>query len=152
MSTSSQLSTKLQQAVNDVLLADVYKVVVNAEKQTIESDVYDSYTPKSYNRRREDGGLIAESNFDGSIVEDGVLKVSNITQANPDITTGTSKNAGKALVPMLVEGGDSNYDFGEPAPPSHRNFVKDTVDNLQNSDEIRKALIKGLRAKGFRIK
>jgi len=51
--------------------------------QSIEEEVYDRYSPKQYERRREDGGLIDEKNYTYSVKfdKDGItVYMKNITR------------------------------------------------------------------------
>lgn len=106
-----------QKQIMNQFYDDLYKVLNSNEckkyffelmTQSIEEEVYDQYTPTQYERRREDGGLIDERNYNYSVKfnKDGItVYMKNIT-----------RGVGRAF--MIDEGivtGKGFYDWTESA-------------------------------------
>jgi len=147
----------IQKQINETLEDDVAKEVKQVEHDAVEKVVYDSYTPNVYDRRRDDGGLSDINNMKNNKVAEGVLIISNETKAHPTKTNASgkvykSKNKGKKLTPIIVEGGADNYDFPRNrAYIESRDFIQETKDMLEQDGKHWTALKIGLLKRGIKI-
>ena len=143
------LKADLRKDINAVLADEVFNEVRKCELEHIEEDVFSVYNPKIYQRRTV-GGINDEQNIVGS-VRDMELTVENITEFNDDYGTYTH---GRGLADLINDGEHLKgcfYDYaGEFTKP--RPFIDRTVEELENSNRLDNALIKGLRKKGIDAK
>jgi hypothetical protein len=140
------LQAHLQSKVNDALNNEVAETVKQVEQETVESAVYDAYTPSRYIRRGAYGGGLGDKANMVHTVSNGKLIVENVTPQNPGYrhgSYGTDKIAG------MVEGGHS-YDYWADAFP--RPFTAETIQRLNQTDEVKTALVQGLKRNGINAK
>ena len=141
-----KLIKDIKSDIEDVLMDEVLDTIRDIEMEHVESDVFSVYTPSIY-ERRESGGLDARENVKAE-VKNGVMTVRNDTPFNPDYG---SQNRGVGLAYMVNEGGNSEHDYeygfrSVEAPFANpRPFIDNTIDELDRTDAIEKALKKGLK-------
>lgn len=140
------LKNDLKKDINAVLADEVFDEVRKCELEHVEEDVFSVYSPKIYQRRAV-GGIDDEQNIVGT-VKNMKLTVENITEFNDDYGT---YNSGRGLSTLINDGEHLKnyfYDYeGEFTKP--RPFIDRTVEELENSNRLDNALIKGLRKKGI---
>ena len=136
----------VQSDIEDVLMNEVMDAVRDVEMEHVRNDVFSVYNPSIY-MRRSSGGIDDPENVKGT-VKNGVLTVRNDTPFNTDYN---SRNKGIGLAYMIEEGGNSEHDYeygfrSIEAPFSQpRPFIQNTIDELDRTDAIEKALQKGLK-------
>ncbi len=136
----------LQTKINDALNNEVAAAVKQAESEVIDSVVYAAYQPSKYVRRGFNKGLGDKANMVHTVSSDGTLTVENITEQNPAYkhgSYGTNKTAG------MVEHG-TNYDYW--TDPFPRPFTQKTIDRLNQTSEVKDALVQGLKRQGIDAK
>lgn len=144
------LLADVQKSINKSLKNEVMDAVKEVELKHIERDVLSVYTPSIYERRSH-GGIDDDKNIVGT-VNNGRLTVENVTPFNEDYGT---RNRGNTLAYMINEGGNSehDYEFGFrtiEAPYSYpRQFIDNTIEELDKTEIIEDALAKGMRKDGI---
>lgn len=142
------LKADLKKDINAVLADEVFNEVRKCELEHIEQDVFSVYNPKIYQRRAV-GGIDDPDNIVGS-VQDMELTVVNTAEFNDDYG---SSNHCRGLVDLINQGerrGSYYYDYpGEFTQP--RPFIDRTIEELENTDRLDSALIKGLRKRGIEV-
>lgn len=152
--TTKELYDYLQMKIADSLQNEVFEEVRDVEQKNIDSTVYKSHTPKAYQRRGEDGGLIADENIVKEMIDDNTLSVRNETPANLD---SQYKRATDKNLPELIEYGDGyngthyDYPYGENRDKfmSARPFTQNTIEELEQTKAHVAALKKGLKRNGI---
>ena len=146
--TLEDVKVMLEQAVAKTLSDNVYVKAVEIIQNNIEEDVYSQYSPVKYKRREYSGGLIANENLPGEM---GGTKLTIKATAPPNAAYG--KSAGKDLPATVEYGITENYDFYNPAKghgfAAARPFMQDAVTEMKGGDDIKKAIIDGLKSQGF---
>lgn len=148
-----QLTEALQKKVNATLEDNVFKAVKEVYLEHIESDVYDKYTPKIYERRHQSGGLADEHNITGKMVE-GTLEVMNIGMPNDSLFGKEFNSSYLTQFASWIENGDAGKVFGgdfsgEPwANP--RPFTENTIKDLKQNKQHIKAFKEGLKSRGIK--
>lgn len=146
------LLADVQKSINKSLKNEVMDAVREVELSHIERDVLSVYTPSIYERRGS-GGIEDMRNIIGT-VKDGRLTVENVTPFNEDYGT---RNRGTGLGYMINEGGNSehDYDYGFrtiEAPYSQpRQFIDNTIEELDKTEIIEDALAKGMKKDGINL-
>ena len=142
------LKADLKKDINAVLADEVFNEIRKCELEHIDEDVYSVYNPKIY-KRRAIGSISDPDNIVGS-VKNMELIVMNTAEFNDDYG---SSNHGRGLVDLINQGemrGSYYYDYsGEFIKP--RPFIDRTVEELENSNRLNNAMIKGLRKKGIDV-
>ena len=125
---------------------EVLDEVKEIELRHIKQDVFSVYSPKIY-KRRAVSGIDDLENIVGT-VKDMELEVENITEFNRDYGT---FNSGRGLSTLINDGESLNghfYDYpGEFTQP--RPFIDRTIEELENSNRLDNAMIKGLKRRGI---
>lgn len=148
-----KLLKDVQSDIDDVLMNEVLDTVRDIEMEHVQEDVFSVYSPSIY-RRRSSGGIDDPENVKAE-VKNGVMTVRNDTPFNDDYAT---QNHGIGLAYMLNEGGNSehDYDYGFrsiEAPYSNpRPFIDNTIEELDRTDAVEKALKKGLKRHDIDLK
>lgn len=136
----------VQSDIEDVLMNEVMDAVRDVEMEHVRDDVFSVYNPSIYERRSV-GGIDEPENVKGT-VKNGVLTIRNDTPFNDDYGT---RNEGIGLAYMIEEGGNSQHDYeygfrSIEAPFSQpRAFISNTIDELDRTDVVEKAMKKGLK-------
>ena len=138
----------LKSDIEDVLLDEVLDEVKEIELKHIKEDVFDIYSPKIY-QRRVVGGISDPDNIVGE-VNDMQLEVENVARFNDDYGT---YNHGTGLADLINDGENRNgyfYDYpGEFTQP--RPFIDNTIDEIERTDSVEKALKKGLKKRKYDV-
>lgn len=138
----------LKSDIEDVLLDEVLDEVKEIELKHIKEDVFDIYSPKIYQRRAV-GGISDPDNIVGE-VNDMQLAVENVARFNDDYG---STNHGQGLSELINDGEHLNgyfYDYpGEFTQP--RPFIDNTIDEIERTDSVEKALKKGLKKRKYDV-
>lgn len=126
----------------------VPKVMKDKMQQAIEYEVYAKYTPKSYIRRKENGGLLDKKNM----VERIEVNRNKITVYLFNNTLGNDKykyHTNDYIDSIIVTGKGYTWKNSEIYKnPIKRDFYKET-EKLLNDGELRSTIIKELRQKGI---
>lgn len=152
------LLSKIEKTMEVTVASEVKKL----ESENVNDIVYQSYTPKIYERDMLEGGLADEKNMvhdvniNGNSIE---LSVENKTLNNPDYNP---YNKPPFWIAGLIEYGDNTeygyydypfknkdkdvYKYLQPRP-----FIEKTKQDLQNG-EARKMLVNGLNKEGIDAK
>lgn len=144
------LLADVQKSINKSLENEVMDAVREVELSHIQREVLNVYSPSIY-KRRGTGGIDDKRNIVG-IVKDGRLTVDNVTPFNEDYGT---RNKGTGLAYMINEGGNSEHDYdygfrGVEAPYSRpREFIENTIEELDRTEIIEDALAKGMKKDGI---
>jgi hypothetical protein len=137
-----------QEVLNDTLKDDVYKEVKTTLQKNIQETVYDSYSPKEYQRRGYNDGLIADENIVGELEKDGVLAVKDIADSNDSIFGTPYTASGTTTFAGWVEYGQVSDAFGNGVWTEPRPFMENTKEELKSNNVISKALQTGLKKRG----
>ena len=139
-----ELRKVVEKAIDNSLENEVFETARSEEIKSIETDVFEVYTPAMYERRDADG-IDDEKNIVHDAVKNGTIKIENITEFNPEYKTA---NLGAGL-PVLIEyghGGKHYYydypcsdEFCDPRP-----FIANTRERLKKSGKHKEALKNGL--------
>lgn len=154
------LMRNIKKQVEDTAKKDVFPVVKDVYQEHIQEEVYDAYSPTSYQRRGYADGLIADDNIVGEF-KDGVLEVKDIAEPNesisqpktpysPDYDTQFAAwvERGEAYTGKakhLFSGDRSDEPWAQPRP-----FTEKTVDDLATNQQHKKALSDGLKKRGIK--
>lgn len=140
------LKNDLKKDINEVLADEVFSEVKKCELEHIEEDIFSVYSPKTY-KRRAVGGINDEQNIVSS-VKNMELTVANIVEFNDDYG---SSNHGRGLADLINDGEHLKgyfYDYpGEFTQP--RPFIDRTIAELESTDRLNNAMVKGLRKRGI---
>lgn len=148
----------IQDSVNEVLESDVTELVEDTMIDSIQTKVYNVYTPTVYNRRGEDGGLLDKRNISTVVSSNGQLTSTNVTIANSVIYRGSygkaysSKNIGGLLTPIIVSGIGYDFQNSAKAYSQPRNFITETKIQLSNGNKIKRTISTGLKKNGIKVK
>ena len=137
------LEAFLKKSVDNALNAEVAQAIKETQSDVIQDVVYNAYTPKLYQRRGALGGGLGDTTNMYHEVYDGVLTVENRTPPNPDYSHTALQSKS---IDTAVERGE-RYDYWGDAFP--RPFTAKTVERLENSDILTKAISSGLNRQGI---
>lgn len=150
MKNMKDLEKYLQVKINKSLQTEVFEEVRDVEQKNIDQTVYDSYTPKVYERRDILDGLIADKNIEGTLVQNGVLEVKNIAKPSPPLF----KDVHHTEFPEWIEHGyvknfwnDNDEVWEHPRP-----FTSNTKEDLESNKQHVKAMKDGLKKQGLDVK
>lgn len=133
------LEKKLEDKILSAMLKEVGEAVTKEGINQVEETVY-SYEPKVYERKKKDGGLSDERNWDREAIHNGV-KVWNTRTEN-------GRN-----IPEIIETGEGyeytgyGYEYEEPRP-----FIENTRESLRRDKAHVEALKEGLKRQGIESK
>lgn len=157
MKNMKDLEKYLQAKINKSLQTEVFEEVRDVEQKNIDQTVYDSYTPKVYERREILDGLIADKNIEGALVRDGVLKVKNVASPSPSLIGDNPQTPfptwveyGKSPMVHGIDKDNFYIDKSERFPA--RPFTRNTIDDLERNKQHVKAMKNGLKKQGLDIK
>ena len=154
----NSLNSFLLTAVSEVLEKDAARAVKKVERRNIEQTVYDATKPRVYKRRGHDWGLADERNMKSEILQDGVLRITNVTKPNKKYKDSLPVTAD---LPELIEYGDGhnnmNYTWSRSDGTDHefkdaRPFTKNTAEELKSQKQHITALKHGLKNRKIKIK
>ena len=124
--------------------AEVVEEMKDIEREVIEERVYAVFSPKVYERRYEDGGLMDKENMleEVSISKNDItVEITNLTQGNP-----TYRNFWDGEIQELIETG--NYMWNGQMPPP-RPFIDETQSVIDTTDRIDRAIERALSNLGW---
>ena len=124
----------------------IREVVAQKMQYAVEDVVYEHHEPEQYERREDDGGLSDMDNMQITNIRNvgkGVLlEVSNLTMGADSLT-------GEYLTPTIVQGIKSNWDDPNGPWSEKRDFLSQTVEYLEDDDDLREAYARTLRSIGL---
>lgn len=142
----NSLMAYVQKMAMETLQSDVVPVVKEEYKKHIQSDVYDVYDPKRYDRRNS---LLDDNNILSEQVDQNTISITDIAEPNTSVK-GTD-NSGKQLMWWIEEGliyplaGGGVWSEARPA-------TANTVEDLKSTEKHVQAMKQGLRKKGIMTK
>lgn len=137
------LYNKIKNDIQNAIVSDLIDYIYNIMKEEIQKEVYDKFSPKSYKRRYEEGGLLDTNLFEYELIfSQRGFKIRVFTNAKG---AGFDKNY--SLDKYIVEG---IYQY--PNSPEPRDFYKYTIDNLSNGGKVNSIIKSALIKKGINMK
>lgn len=143
-----ELLNDIKSDIEDTLMDEVLDEVKDIELKHVEEDVFSAYSPKIY-KRRGIGGIDDPNNIVGT-VDNMQLSVDNVTEFNDGYGT---YNHGVGLAELINDGDSLNgyfYDypgsFNQPRP-----FIDNTIEEIEKTDSVENALVKGLKSRKYDI-
>ena len=116
-----ELYADLLNEIKNTVADEIAKEMKKIEQEVIDRDVYSAFSPKVYERRKDDGGLRSEDNMVEGISIDGdsvIIEVENMTTGNERYN-----DYWKGEIQPLIESGSYMWN-GKMPPP--RPFIDDT--------------------------
>lgn len=123
--TVKSLQKEIMRRANVTLKEQVAPYVEDKLKEHIQSDVYDTYSPVEYERRKSNGGLMDDSN----IIDDmrsGQLKVWNKTPTDPPKFKHKDYNNPDGLARLIEEGAHNPWNYKKYRWTKPRPFITNT--------------------------
>ena len=125
--------------IKNVVADEVAKEMKKIEQEVIDKNVYSAFSPKVYERRKDNGGLRSEDNMitDISTTDNGVIiEIENMTIGNERYN-----DYWKGEIQPLIESGSYMWNGNMPPP---RPFIDDTQKEVDEKIEeiVEKALNK----------
>ena len=149
----AQLLAMVQAKIDSVLLSDVAPFVESKIKQHIEKDVYSIDTNMPELRRRENDGLIADSNIVSEMIGSGKLMVMNIARNGDSVMGQTVVADSRTQFSRWINNGEwmDLAEFnrsGNKTKRAARPFISNTQDDINsNRNEWLNILRKGMQRK-----
>lgn len=129
----------IEQQAQSVLKQEIAQKAVKTMQKHVQTDVYDKYEPKMYDRKGYQGGLIDEDNIEVSMIDDNTVSIENI------------RFDGDREVAEIVETGQGyTYSFEYSGVP--RPFTENTRKELQETNILENEMKKGLTRRGLDVK
>lgn len=145
----SQLEADFRLAIIDTLQNEVFTVIKNELMEEMQKRVYDTYTPKRYERRHADGGLL-----DGIEISKPIVGNNTVSFVIENLATGNSSGdfSGKLINDLIEsqEGFAGDPTKNMPARPYTEYAYSNLVSSASKND-VKQALYSGLKARGFDI-
>ena len=116
-----ELYADLLKEIKNTVDDEIDKEMKKIEQEVIDRNVYSAFSPKVYERRKDDGGLRSEGNMVEGISIDGdsvIIEVENMTTGNERYN-----DYWKGEIQPLIESGSYMWN-GKMPPP--RPFIDDT--------------------------
>ncbi|WP_079420280.1 hypothetical protein [Paenibacillus ferrarius] len=135
----SQLEDYLNKKIASALKNEGAETARDEMQTHIQEDVYDVYTPISYERRMYDDGLIDPRNIEILMHNDNTISLENIAYD------------GEKNVPLIVETGNGYFRGASDVLTRGRKFTEATKQSLRKSNKLESALAKGLKRQGLDI-
>lgn len=147
-----ELRKVVGKAIDNSLENEVFEAAKDEEIKSIETDVFEVYTPTMYERRDIDG-INDEENITHDTVKNGTIKIENITEFNPGYET---ENKGPELATLIEYGhGGKGYYYDYPSSDDFcdpRPFISNTRKRLKKSEKHKAALKNGLKRNNIKTK
>ena len=115
-----ELYADLLNEIKNTVADEIAKEMKKIEQEVIDRNVYSAFSPKVYERRKDDGGLRSEGNMVEGISIDGdsvIIEVENMTTGNERYN-----DYWKGEIQPLIESGSYMWN-GKMPPP--RPFIDD---------------------------
>lgn len=132
----ASLMKHIEKDAQETLETEVAETVKDHMSETIQLNVYNSYSPLTYERREEQGGLIDKNNMEAT-VNGNTLTVKDIAP----LDNGNTQYELGAII-----------EFGWGNMPFERPYYDDTEERLLATNDHVKAMKQGLREKGYKVK
>ncbi len=123
--TVQSLQKEIMRRANATLKKQVAPYVEDKLKQHIQSDVYETYSPIEYDRRKTNGGLMDDSNIVDN-TRDGQLKVWNKAPTDPPKLQHKEYNNPDGLARLIEEGAHNPWNYKKYRWTKPRPFVTNT--------------------------
>lgn len=139
MDLKSQLKLiekQLNKKIRETLRNEVKDTVVKTMQKHIQEDVYDAYTPQSYERTYQ---LISEDNIISNTLDDNTLLTYN------------DRRDGDTYIPKIIEAGKGYYNENLDRRIGARPFIKNTKEDLESSGKAVDAMKDGLKKRGIKV-
>ena len=115
-----ELYADLLNEIKNTVAKEIAKEMKKIEQEVIDRNVYSAFSPKVYERRKDDGGLRSEDNMVEGISIDGdsvIIEVENMTTGNERYN-----DYWKGEIQPLIESGSYMWNGQNPPP---RPFIDD---------------------------
>ena len=125
-----ELYADLLNEIKNTVAKEIAKEMKKIEQEVIDRNVYSAFSPKVYERRKDDGGLRSEDNMVEGISIDGdsvIIEVENMTTGNERYN-----DYWKGEIQPLIESGSYMWN-GKMPPP--RPFIDDTQREVEKRIE-----------------
>ena len=125
-----ELYADLLNEIKNTVADEIAKEMKKIEQEVIDRNVYSVFSPKVYERRKDDGGLRSEDNMVEGISIDGdsvIVEVENMTTGNERYN-----DYWKGEIQPLIESGSYMWN-GKMPPP--RPFIDDAQREVDNRIE-----------------
>jgi len=149
----SALQAEIMKQVNSVLQVEEAEMVKDKIEMHVQTDVYDAYPhPIMYKRRNFHSGSLGDiAHMDSHLLESGLLEVVDNADFNHPFAY---KYGGygdidldKSLAENIEKGyGSMSEEWNEPRP-----FIKNTREEIRNSNLHTTTMKKGLQARGLTV-
>lgn len=139
-----ELRRALIKDLQEAVIKEVVKEMKDIEREVIEERVYAVFSPKEYERRYDDGGLMDEENMleEVSISKNDItVEITNLTQGNPRY-----RNFWNGEIQELIETGSYMWN-GQMPPP--RPFIDEAQSVIDTTDRIDRAIERALSNLGW---
>lgn len=142
----SELEKELYARIDASMVTDINRLVKEKMSEHVQSDVYDKYTPKTYERRYDNDGL---SDINNMMAE---YSMSNHSLTVQNLTVGNSNYVPQDgfIAPIIESGEGYHYHFKYFDKP--RPFIHNTYEDLLSSKEYIDTLKKSLQRQGLNVK
>lgn len=147
MKTFSELFARLNKSIQISLQGEVLNEVNDMQYKNIYKYVYHVYQPKAYSRKMDTGGLSDKGNM---IFDEDAIKSNNlIARSTRDAI---NEDYGNLVdVAHIVQTG-KGYTRSFPYRGIPRNYTKVTKSQLSKGKNHIKALIRGMKKEGWKVK
>lgn len=136
------LICEISNDIEDIAENEIKDKVIEMAQDSVQENVLDVYEPQYYKRRSGHNSDGLKDTWKSEVTNNNnkiSLKVTNIAK---------SKNSGFGDLVENIEEGYGNKDKEWNSP---RAFIKPLQEEIENSDEIEKLLLKSLKEKGYDI-
>lgn len=132
-----ELAALINKQINDAMKNEVSKVARNTLKENVVTEVYEEYTPTTYQRT---GGLLQDENIETVMVDENTLSVRS------------TRHEGNRDIAEVIETGE-NYSYpGLDEIIGARPFHAETARELDEKGLAKKALVEGLNRQDLKTK
>ena len=147
MSNLPEVYDNIRRDIIDAFLNEFVIYVKEILRENV-LDEYDKYTPSAYPRRKDKGGMSDVGNYTHTVklTNDGIiLNIYNDTKTD---------NGEDYLDRYIIEGDKYTWKNSRiyDMQPFPRDFIKATIEDLQNNSNLRKILESKLRKIGVKLK
>lgn len=150
----NELAQHLEKLAMKNLQNEVAETVKQEMSETIKEETYNAYSPKSYQRREDDGGLSDVRNMQTAIVNANTIGIKNETKGNAAYADARDGYDPGNIDEIIVYGSGYRWTDSEiyKTQPFPRDFYSGTVSRLNQNGNHIKALADGLRKQGLNVK
>lgn len=141
---TEELRRALIKDLQEAVIKEVVKEMKDIEREVIEERVYAVFSPKEYERRYANGGLMDERNMQEEVSKFGDninIEIVNLTQGNSKY-----RNHWVGEIQDLIEKGSYMWN-GQMPPP--RPFIDEAQSVIDTTDRIDRAIERALSNLGW---